>query len=325
MNDALLAGAVAWAGGLMIAFSALTSILRRSVHPLVVAAQACAPVVIPVGWAWFIIARLAGEPWAGVLSFVAATWWYRDLRGTRRDRRARRHDVAGSPGVRLLSANLLITNDESTRCAEAIAAIDAHVIVTVETSDSHRSALQQVLRNTHGDARVTGTGPRGSLAALWVRRDVPVRYHGRRRVGVDELPEVVVDVDGAPVRIIGVHLHAPVNRDGLRAWEGELETLRRIVADLSALGERVVLAGDFNAALAHRGLRRLLDVVVDAHQRRGRALLRTWPVQRGRALLMGIDHVLLADGVTCTHIDTRALPGSDHLALCADLTVTAPR
>jgi endonuclease/exonuclease/phosphatase (EEP) superfamily protein YafD len=315
---------VAWGGALGVCLAAITSIARRSVHPLVVAAQACAPIVIPIGWFWLAGASFAETPMAGIVAFGMATWWYHDLRDIRRPTLVLDCVLPVAPSLRVVSANLLISNDDTEHCAAALAALDAGVLATLETSDRHILALSDALRDRYGAAQATGTGPLGALAALWVRDDIPIRFTGRRRVGADELPEVVVDVAGNAVHIIGVHLQPPMTPAALKVWESELGELRNLVEGLTAAGAHVVLAGDFNAAYTHRGFRRLLDVATDAPTGTGYLLNRTWPVRLGMAWLMGIDHLLVSAGISCLRGEKHQIPGSDHLALGVDLRVADP-
>lgn len=324
-----LLGLLAWCGAFGVSFAAMTALLRWCPHPLVAALQGCAATIIPLGVLAAPVMVLVGNPWAGALSGGAAMVWYLDLRRiagefARRDTLATGDEHApidGAP-LLLLSANLLLVNSKPDSCAAAVHAQQADVVVTLETTSTLSEHLDHHMLAAYGPARMVGIGSRGSMAAIRVKRGVEVVRVGRVRVGVDDLPEVVVRHAGHDVRVIGVHLHAPVKQEHLRAWRGELAELRQLAQEATACGQRLVLAGDFNASSAHPGLRRLLDTMHDALIGLNRHLVATWPVRQGVVPLMGIDHVLTTRGVRCSSVRALVVPGSDHRALLTRVVTT---
>jgi endonuclease/exonuclease/phosphatase (EEP) superfamily protein YafD len=81
----------------------------------------------------------------------------------------------------------------------------------------------------------------------------------------------------------------------------------------------VIVAGDFNATMDMRPLRRLLDAGYrDAAEQAGAGLARTYPNRAGRPAILGIDHILLHD-CAATTAHTVGLGGSDHRALLATI------
>jgi endonuclease/exonuclease/phosphatase (EEP) superfamily protein YafD len=323
-------GLLAWCGAGSVSFAAMTALLRWCPHPLVAALQGCAATIIPLGMLGAPVMALVGNPWAGVLSGGSAMVWYLDLRRiterfSQRDVLAtgNEHTTSDDAPLLLLSANLLLVNPKPDSCAAAVHALQADVVVTLETTSTLNEHLDHHMVAAYGPVRMVGTGSRGSMATVRVKRGVEVVSVGRVRVGVDELPEVVVRHAGHDVRVIGVHLHAPVKQEHLRAWRSELAELRLLVDEATACGQRLVLAGDFNASSAHPGLRRLLGIMRDALIGLNRHLVATWPVRRGVVPLMGIDHVLTTSGVRCLSVRTLVVPGSDHRALLARLTTTS--
>jgi endonuclease/exonuclease/phosphatase (EEP) superfamily protein YafD len=116
-------------------------------------------------------------------------------------------------------------------------------------------------------------------------------------------------------RLVAVHTAAPIS--GLvTEWHADLTALR---AWCRPPATPVVLAGDFNATLDHRGLRSLgcTDVAAAA----GRGLTGTWPTSLPAWLGVQIDHVLTGGGVTPAGARVLDLPGSDHRAVLARVTL----
>jgi endonuclease/exonuclease/phosphatase (EEP) superfamily protein YafD len=318
-----LLGLLAWCGAVGVSFAAMTALLRWCPHPLVAALQGCAAAIVPLGVLAMPIMVLVGNPWAGALSGGVAMVWYLDLRriaGVGAGRRAAmstedENATSADASLLLLSANLLLVNPKPDSCAADVHALQADVVVTLETTSTLNTHLDHHMMAAYGPVLVVGTGSRGSMAAIRVKREIEVVRSGLVRVGIDELPEVVVRHAGHDIRIIGVHLHAPVTQAHLLAWRGELAELRQLAQEATSCGQHLVLAGDFNASSAHPGLRRLLDTMPDTYISRHRHLIRTWPVCRGVVPLMGIDHVLTTRGLRCPSVQTVILSGSDHRAL----------
>ena len=82
-----------------------------------------------------------------------------------------------------------------------------------------------------------------------------------------------------------------------------------------------ILAGDFNATLDHRELRRLIGRGYhDAAEQAGSGLRMTWPTTKSPLpALVSIDHVLADRRVKVASARTVAVPGSDHRGVLVDL------
>ena len=84
------------------------------------------------------------------------------------------------------------------------------------------------------------------------------------------------------------------------------------------------MAGDLNAADRHLPLfdDLLASGLRDAAEERGRGLSRTWPQQWP---MLALDHILVRDGDRASLVvlsqREASLPGSDHLAVVADIAV----
>lgn len=81
-----------------------------------------------------------------------------------------------------------------------------------------------------------------------------------------------------------------------------------------------MLAGDWNATLDHRPLRRLLGVGLrDAFTVAGHGPGFTWPQWPRVPPLQRIDHVLVGGGLRVRRAVTAGTPGSDHRHVEVDL------
>lgn len=128
------------------------------------------------------------------------------------------------------------------------------------------------------------------------------------------------------VTVVAVHTRPPYSPDGWRADHDQVyAALTRIRADQ---GTAVVLAGDFNATLAHAPVRRILDLgFVDAAVQVNAGWSPTWPAG-GHARRFGvtvpafaaIDHVMTSPRLVVTQAETVSVPGADHEAVVATIS-----
>jgi len=142
----------------------------------------------------------------------------------------------------------------------------------------------------------------------------------RALIGRKEGDVVEVAAPGGPITLVAVHTLQPLaDVDVLRRQLRALDELR---AALRRDDRQMVLAGDFNATSQHRGFRRLLDHGLrDAHRERGRGRVRTWPDDRWYPPFAALDHVLVSGGIAVEDAGTAGIPGSDHRAVTATLSV----
>jgi endonuclease/exonuclease/phosphatase family metal-dependent hydrolase len=128
--------------------------------------------------------------------------------------------------------------------------------------------------------------------------------------------ELSVPLGGGRVAVQAVHPLPPITASSVRSWRATLRTLPP-----ARRGPPRVIAGDFNATLDHRELRRLLDTgYADAADVTGGGLRTTWPVQRRRPPVT-IDHVLADERLAVLRYEVHELPGTDHRAVLAELAL----
>jgi endonuclease/exonuclease/phosphatase family metal-dependent hydrolase len=142
------------------------------------------------------------------------------------------------------------------------------------------------------------------------------RYPLRQTALVDALelsmPSAVVDLPGRDdIEIVAAHVQS--------ALHGSADVWRRDLGRLPPTQrERArVLAGDFNASFDHAAFRGVVDRGYrDAAEQTGRGLIPTWA---GWGPPITIDHVLVDSRCAVRDYSVLDLPGSDHIAVLADL------
>jgi endonuclease/exonuclease/phosphatase (EEP) superfamily protein YafD len=222
----------------------------------------------------------------------------------------------GGTALRVVVANLYVLNPVPDEAAAALRALAPDVLVVPELAARGRAALRAAgLEQDLPHAVVEGEG--GEAVGLLSR--LPLRDVALRRAGARVLPQATVDVGGAAVRVHTLHPLPPLG--GLEPlWRAGLADAARQAA---AEDLPLVVAGDVNAGRHHAPFRRLTGTGLrDAHAERGRGLARTWPAALP---LLHLDHVLVRDGrgadVGVRRVREVRVPGSDHLAVVADLVV----
>ncbi|MFC5817239.1 endonuclease/exonuclease/phosphatase family protein [Nonomuraea harbinensis] len=121
---------------------------------------------------------------------------------------------------------------------------------------------------------------------------------------------------GAPVELFDVHPVPPIGPHAA-AWQKALESLPG-----PSGGTVRILAGDFNASLDHVPMRRLLARgYKDAADQVGAGLIPTWPANRRIPPIITIDHVLVDERVGVKAVSVHDVPGTDHRAVFAELSV----
>jgi endonuclease/exonuclease/phosphatase (EEP) superfamily protein YafD len=143
----------------------------------------------------------------------------------------------------------------------------------------------------------------------------PVVIHqptGRSR---DALVEVVVDLDGEPIHILGTHPTSPLTphrayrRDLLLDWTGDWARGR---------DEQVVVVGDLNATPWSWSFRAMLDEGELTDTQRIHGLQPSWPASLG-PLGLPIDHVLHGGELTVLERERGPSFGSDHRSVHATI------
>ncbi|MFZ4718536.1 MAG: endonuclease/exonuclease/phosphatase family protein [Ilumatobacteraceae bacterium] len=216
---------------------------------------------------------------------------------------------AGEAGAMLsiFFGNLLAWNPNPGEAMAVVAATGADVLVLAEFNPDMHAALVAACGDRYAH-RLEDVRPDPAGIALWST----VPFTGDM-VPLSDRPAIdaVLDVDGRPLRVIGLHTEPPTMR--ARAWSRELRELGDR-ADEGDAAMPVVLLGDYNAARWHPSFRRLLARGwVTAHEWLGQWHSNSW-ANEGRALplFVRIDHALLRGPVTPVRITDVPLPDSDH-------------
>lgn len=232
----------------------------------------------------------------------------------------------------MAAINVWRTERDRRAQAAAVLAVEADILCVIEHSPHSSDALWAAgladrYPHVAEDAEQQTSPYFGSLVAS----HHPIR--SKEVVDIGDRPALVttIAVEGHDVLVAPVHTQAPI-------FDGDLEPWLATIDGAAALAEThpgpAVLAGDWNATGGVRAFRDALFArrLVDAQARLGQRWAPTWPqggASARRAMLgpiplplpplLALDHVVVTSDVEVLSLDRVAVPGSDHLGLCARL------
>jgi endonuclease/exonuclease/phosphatase (EEP) superfamily protein YafD len=218
-----------------------------------------------------------------------------------------------APRYRLLQMNLRFDNPQPEAVLSLIGEMRPDVITLNEVSAMWREKL--ALLEAAYPYRIVCPPPAyiGGSAILSRR---PFTSAGARCEDRGSLAVATVDFGGEAVDIAALHLGWP--------WPFEQpRQVRKLAAAFAGIGDRAILAGDFNATAWSQTVRRVAEAGnFDLVQRVGPTWLdRRLPSWLRPHIGLPIDHVLVKGGVLADAPRRLAAVGSDHLPVLMEFTV----
>lgn len=222
-----------------------------------------------------------------------------------------------APRVAVLFANTYYENPSTDRAAAMVLAGDADVIGLVEFTPQMAAALDRAGINQRYPNRVGGTSFTRDGVVLFSRYRVLSSEH----VTVGNAPgiDAVLDVDGAPLRVLVIHPLTAMSQTDVSSWRQDLATIGDVLVDT---GEPTIVIGDFNATRWHPAFREILGGDVhDVHEWLGHGFSTSWPSDGWMPPFVRIDHALVTAGATPVAIRDVETPGSDHRSFVVTIAV----
>ncbi|MFD1940324.1 MULTISPECIES: endonuclease/exonuclease/phosphatase family protein [Nonomuraea] len=223
--------------------------------------------------------------------------------------------TAGRP-LRVLTLNMFFGEADAASVIELVRRFDPDVLSTQELTHDGVERLDSAGLKDLMPYRVLEDedGPGGSgLYAKFPLTQLP----GLIPPTGNNTPAATLALPGGkPVQVVAVHPYPPLGPQ-VQDWHAALRALP------AASGEAVrVLAGDFNASLDHAAMREVLGRgYKDAADEVGQGLVPTWPANKRIPPIITIDHVLADSRVGVREVSVHTVPGTDHRAVFAVLTV----
>jgi endonuclease/exonuclease/phosphatase (EEP) superfamily protein YafD len=232
-------------------------------------------------------------------------------------------DAFSAPRLRIVSANLLMSNPDTGGIVGEVLREDPDVLVVQELSDHWRDAFESGEVGRRLPYRVTEV--RESPFGVGIYSRYPLEDAGVWYAWGNPVARATLRVGGRAVRIYDVHPLPPVYPSWVAIWEGALgevyEELRKEFEG-SVQGQALIVAGDFNMTRHAAWFGRFTDLGLrDAHLDRGRGLAVTWPNGTLPVPPVQLDHVFLSGKVACLSVREGVGRGSDHRPLLLDVAL----
>jgi endonuclease/exonuclease/phosphatase family metal-dependent hydrolase len=219
----------------------------------------------------------------------------------------------------VMTANLHFGEADPAAVVAAVREAEVDLLCLQEVTPAAVRGLRRAGLEGKLDESVVSTTRGAGGGAIYARLPLTATGDVHRAAGF-RMPGARLRVSGRPVAVASVHPVPPTDAESTRRWRDALRALPG-AGDGAELG---LLLGDFNATLDHSELRRVLDSgYVDAADVTGAGLVPTW--SRGLSPPLTIDHLLVDERIHIADSEVRALPGSDHRAVIADLVAPIGR
>ncbi len=220
--------------------------------------------------------------------------------------------------LRVMSANLLMVNRDTTGISAEIARAAPDLLLVQELSPAWQARFEEpdmmaALPHRGAVARTDSFG-----IGIYSRSPLTVELFE-----LSELPAIRADVPLGParLRVFNFHTLPPRTATYLPIWN---DMMGRIVELVRAERGPLLVGGDLNLTPHHAWFQRLLaSGLRGAHEEAGRALATTWPNGLMPFPPLRLDHFLLSPQLRVLGVSEGEGRGSDHQPVVADLLLEA--
>ncbi|MEV0250686.1 endonuclease/exonuclease/phosphatase family protein [Nocardia sp. NPDC050712] len=222
------------------------------------------------------------------------------------------HAAAG-PKVTVMQSNILFGEADVDAVLRAVRAEQVDLLTVDELTPQavERFAAAGIGAELPHQFLVPGLGGGGTgIYSRYPLRDTQ-RFEGFQ---INNLGATMRHPERGDIAVFALH-PIPPNLN-FAAWSWEMPRIREI---LDAQTGPAIVGADFNATRDHAAFRALVAGRFDsAADLVGAGPMLTWPDSKRWGPVLGIDHILVADG-TAEELRSLSIPGSDHRALLARL------
>jgi endonuclease/exonuclease/phosphatase (EEP) superfamily protein YafD len=228
----------------------------------------------------------------------------------------------GRPRLRVMSANLLVSNQQPDAIIAEILAADPDVLLVQEYPQHWHDALSKALRSRYP-------------YSTWVIQDDSFGMATYSRIpfidpvnnflplGVSRVPQsrMVVTLGGREIALYNVHLLPPRSLSYVTEHRRQFADLRAL---LSSESLPYVLTGDFNFTPTAPQAHHLSRIGArDSHDLAGTGRAATWPVQGVLRYVPGIhlDHVYVSSQLEVIQHEIGTGSGSDHRPVIVEIVL----
>ena len=228
-------------------------------------------------------------------------------------------EAQGDPGpaLRVLAANMMLGKGDPEALVALVREHDVDVLSVEELTAKLARKLDEAGLRALLPHRQLATGDSSHGSGLYSRYELARPSATTPEGGFPLITAQPLIAGAAAVEVGGVHTMPPTVSTA--AWTSDLRNL-----PAAGAGPVRILLGDFNATLDQSEFRDLVGRgYADAADTLGDGLEPTWPDHRRFPPLVTIDHVLADRRIGIREYAVDELPGSDHRAVYAELSLPA--
>ena len=315
-----VATGVGWTVAAGMSGVAIIRLIRSDSQPQLIGLQGIGMWLLIPAYPLAIAAALTRRRSLAVVAAVLAIGnvaWIAESYESGHDRMA----PTGTATIRMVTANLLLTNTEVEDLAHDLAATGSDVILLQEVTPEHLADIRFV--GLLGQYPYHVLDPRSGFHGSAILSKLPIENGESFLLAGSPMTRAEVTTSVGVVTVINVHTVAPINESQARRWRAQLDLLAKMNDETDG---PLVMAGDYNATKDHNPMDAVLaNGMRDAYSDAGRGVGATWPQWGGPVFpVMRLDHVLVNEQVTVLTADLQPNRGSDHLRLAVDLAVSVP-
>ena len=227
---------------------------------------------------------------------------------------------AGESKIRLLTLNVLHTNQNYDHIEKFIDEVDADIVCLVEFSAEWHQQYRERLKSYP----YTVYQPRGQLMGNVIFSRIP--FEPQEREHNELVPSLGLaagkfKIDGQVINLFNIHTSSPGSFIRWVRREMHMEFMKQLTNRFPTK-EHIVMVGDFNCTSHSQSFQRLIRETRMRDSRNGQGIQNSWhswmfPLQ------ICIDHVLVSERVHVHHRRVERYVGSDHYPVVTELSFGA--
>ncbi len=221
--------------------------------------------------------------------------------------------------LRIVTANLLVSNTKHDRFLEFIRETDPDIIFIQEPNNDWARSLD-ALKETYAHYAVK---PQPDTFGIAMFSRLPLDSIDITYYGDSGLPSVHAEltVNGRHLSVLSYHTWPPVSRERMEIRDKALQYLARYVAEADDL---VIVAGDLNVTPWSPSYKKMIRESGLKSARQGYGIGPTWSNLPLPFALLPLDHVLISPEIAVHAFRVGPRINSDHRPLIVDLAIPPP-
>ena len=222
------------------------------------------------------------------------------------------HDNESSRVLKLLTANILQTNESKYEFVSQMRELDPDFILMLEVDDKWAEAmldLEPKYPYTVGQSL-------DNLYGILLLSKYPLHNSKIRHIVKEDIPSIdcEIEIEGKVLRFFGVHPEPPSPTEQPTSEDRDAELLR-LASEIKNIKQTTIVAGDLNDVVWSKTSEVFVKESGLFDPRVGRGLFATFNAKLPRILRFPVDQLFHTKNIHCKIINAVQVKGSDHLGI----------